>query len=52
MHVRTNLLEHITLVCVKLAEQAEADEVRRLAEEAPQQWAMSFEDRRVYDNVR
>lgn len=26
--------------------------MRRMAEEAPQQWAMSSADRRVYDNVR
>ena len=26
--------------------------MRRIAEEAPQQWAMSSADRRVYDNVR
>ncbi|CAM9151538.1 unnamed protein product, partial [Hapterophycus canaliculatus] len=31
--------------------EAEVDEVRRLAEEAPQQWAMSIGDRRVYDDA-
>eukprot|EP00903_Cladosiphon_okamuranus_P006797 g6625.t1 len=36
---------------LKAVTEAEADEVRRLAEDAPLQWAMSLADRRVYDNA-
>lgn len=44
---------HVPLVlCRVCVEQVEADEERRLAEEEPQQWAMSFADRHIYDNVR
>lgn len=53
---KRNKHDPVTSVCLSdfslTNEQAEADEVRRMAEEERQQWAMSIGDRRIYDNVR